>query len=102
MSPILAASAYRFTLPDSAQAAAAQETLSLALMAAEALYGEPQMRLEIHCLFESRTRSVWIETRSVAGADLARLFMAYAMREFPGLIVERVSEAACFEKEGGP
>jgi hypothetical protein len=100
MSPVLAANAYRFTLPDAAQAAAAQETLSLALMAAEALHGEPQVRMDVYCTVDTDSRTVWIDSRTVAGADLARLFMGYAMREFPGMVVERVSDTRFAEKGG--
>jgi pyridoxine/pyridoxamine 5'-phosphate oxidase len=91
MTAVAAANAYRFTFPDSAQTAAAQETLSLALMAAEALHGEPQVRMDVYCTVDTESRTVWIDTRSVAGADLARMFMGYAMREFPEMVVERVS-----------
>ena len=57
-------------------------TLHLARLAAESLYGEERVELEVNCWADESERVVHVETDSEVGRTLAIVFAGYARREF--------------------
>ncbi|MBE7461917.1 MAG: hypothetical protein HS116_00360 [Planctomycetes bacterium] len=59
-----------------------QDTLQLAIIAAEALHGQPQVRLEAEHRMDVAARSCVIHATSPAGRDLLQIFVGYLSEEF--------------------
>jgi hypothetical protein len=70
---------YRFR---SVHTADAEDTLLLAIVAAEALRGESQVRLDARHYFDRRGNKCVIDARTRVGRDLNRLFVGLLRHEF--------------------
>lgn len=70
-------------------------TLTLALIAAEGLHGEAQLRLDASHLLAADRSACVIEVRGQAGHDLNKLFVNFLSREFgrDSYGVERIPES---------
>lgn len=62
----------------------AESTLHLAILAAEGLFGEALVRMELSYIADPSRRVIHIETGSVPGDAVARIFTFFALREFGG------------------
>ena len=73
-----------------------EATLVLAIVAAESLHGEAQVRLDAGHAFDADRRICVIDARSEVGRDLNRLFIGFVQREFgeDAFQVERVDPTA--------
>lgn len=60
----------------------AQDTLDLSVIAAEALHGQSQVRLEADCKIGASARTCIIQAMSPAGRDLLLIFVGYLAEEF--------------------
>jgi len=77
--------AYRYSFDDRSPAEEVEATLVLALFAVEALHGEAQTRLDAAHAFDRKLRTVVIDAGTRVGADLNRVFIGLATREYgPG------------------
>lgn len=59
-----------------------EASLLLALMAAESLHGESQVRLEASHAMDVESRTCIIDASTDVGRDLNRLFVGFLRREF--------------------
>jgi hypothetical protein len=72
-----------------------EETLLLAVLAAESLHGQSSVRLDAGYHLDKDKRACVIDAGTAVGRDINRLFMGFALREFgeDSLAVERVEDA---------
>jgi len=59
-----------------------EETLLLAILGAESLHGESQVRLDAAHFFDAEKRACVIEANTTVGRDLNKLFVGFMRREF--------------------
>ena len=71
-----------------------EASLVLAIMSAESLHGEAQVRLDAAHFFDSDQRTCVIDASTPVGRDVNRLFVGFVSREFgeDAFRVERVNE----------
>jgi hypothetical protein len=91
---------YRYTFTEVVPIEDIESALLLAILAAESLHGESQVRLDAAHFFEPAKRACVIEAGTPVGRDFNRLFTGFVGREFgPDAFrverVEAVSEAPC-------
>ena len=79
-----------------------EETLLLAVLAAEGLHGQSQVRLEAAYDFDDEQHACVIDCESDVGHDICRIFTGYAIREFgeDAFKVSRTGKTSCANKEG--
>ena len=82
----------RYTFKAPIPAGEVEETLLLAVLAAEGLHGQSQVRLEAAYDFDHEQHACVIDCGSDVGRDICRIFTGYAIREF-GEDAFRVSRA---------
>lgn len=72
-----------------------EASLVLALLAAESLHGEAQVRLDAAHAFDAGRRACAIDAGTAVGRDLNRLFVGFLRREFgeEAFRVERITAA---------
>lgn len=73
---------YRYSFDSSVDIAEVEASLLLALLAAESLHGESQVRLEASHAMDAEGRSCVINAGGNVGRDLNRLFVGFVRREF--------------------
>jgi hypothetical protein len=83
---------YRYQFRPEVPIGEVEETLLLAVIAAESLHGESQARLDIGHAFSAETRTCVIDATTEVGRDFNRLFIGFISREFgrSAFQVERV------------
>lgn len=71
-----------------------EASLVLAIMSAESLHGEAQVRLDAAHFFDRDQRACVIDASTPVGRDVNRLFVGFVSREFGEDVfrVERVNE----------
>lgn len=84
---------YRYTFEAEVVTEEVEATLVLALLAAESLHGEAEVRLDAAHYFDTDRRECVIDAGTPVGRDLARLFVGFLRREF-GETAFTVSRAA--------
>jgi hypothetical protein len=86
---------YRYVFSEAIPTDEAENSLLLAILAAESLHGESQVRLDAaHCM-SSDGRGCVIDAATVVGQTINRLFIGFLKREFgeDAFRVERLREA---------
>jgi hypothetical protein len=78
MPPLL----YRYTLSARIPEEEAEASLLLAVLAAEALHGESQVRLDAAHHYDAGRRACVIDAATAVGRDINRLFVGFLRREF--------------------
>jgi len=73
---------YRYNFDSSVDIAEVEASLLLALLAAESLHGESQVRLEASHALDAEGRTCVIDASGRVGRDLNRLFVGFVRREF--------------------
>jgi hypothetical protein len=83
---------YRYTFGASIPLEEVEATLRLAVLAAEGLHSEAEVRLEGFQAFDSERRRCVIDAATVVGRDINRLFLNFIRHEFgaDAFQVERV------------
>jgi hypothetical protein len=83
---------YRYHFRPEVPIGEVEETLLLAVIAAESLHGESQVRLDIGHAFSAEQRSCVVDASTEVGRDFNRLFVGFLSREFgrSSFQVERV------------
>ena len=76
------AEVYRYSFVPSVSFEEVEATLVLALVAAEALHGQTQVRLDAAHAVDADKRSCIVDTSTAVGRDLNRLFAGLVTREF--------------------
>jgi hypothetical protein len=59
-----------------------ENTLLLAVLAAEGLHGQSRVRLEANYCFDAEKHACVIDSGSDVGRDICRMFTGFAIREF--------------------
>lgn len=76
------AEVYRYKFAPAISFAEIESSLVLAIMAAESLHGEAQVRLDAAHTVDADQRACVIDASTPVGRDLNRLFMGFVNREF--------------------
>jgi hypothetical protein len=84
---------YRYSFAPSVPFEEVEASLLLAIMAAESLHGQTQVRLDAGHALDAEKRCVVIDAATVVGRDVNRLFAGFISREF-GEDVFQVERAA--------
>jgi len=87
---------YRYRFNKSVPMQDVEESLLLAVLAAECLYGEARVRLDAGYSISEEKRAIVVDASTQVGHDICRIFTGFAIKEFgeDGFHVERVSEPA--------
>lgn len=73
---------YRYQFGDAVSSRDIEETLLLAVLAAECLHGQSRVRLDAaYCLDEDH-RACVVDASTDVGRDISRVFTGFAIREF--------------------
>jgi hypothetical protein len=73
---------YHYSFSSDVPAEDLEATLLLAVVAAESLHGESDVRLDAGHAFDATARRCIIEATTPVGRDLCRLFTGFLRREF--------------------
>ena len=86
---------YRYQFSESVSLRDIEETLLLAVLAAESLHGQSGVRLDAAYHLEDAKRACVIDAGTDVGRDINRIFTGFAIREFgeDSFRVERVDRA---------
>jgi hypothetical protein len=84
---------YRYVFVPEVPAEEVEASLLLAVLAAESLHGEAQVRLDAAHFLDPDRRSCVVDAATAVGRDLNRLFVGFLRREFgaDAFQVERVA-----------
>jgi hypothetical protein len=93
---------YKYVFDRSVDMADVETSLLLALLAAESLHGESQVRLEAAHALDADARTCVIDAGGDVGRNLNRLFIGFVRREFgeDAFRVERVDGHVDRQPEG--
>ena len=85
---------YRYKFATTVPFAEAESSLVLAIMAAESLHGQSQVRLDASHAADANKRCCVIDASTPVGRDLNRLFIGFINREFgpDSFTVERIED----------
>ena len=99
-----AAEVYRYQFSPDAPAQEIEETLHLAVLAAECLYGQSRVRLDASYYMDSDKRTCVIDARTEVGRDIVRIFTGFTIHEFgeDAFKVERVRRVPKAEPAASP
>jgi hypothetical protein len=88
----MSAEIYRYKFVPTIPFAEVESSLILAIMAAESLHGQAQVRLDAAHAIDADKRSFVIDASTPVGRDLNRLFIGFISREFgpDSFVVEHV------------
>lgn len=73
---------YRYSFGDRISIQDVEETLMLALLGTESIYGAAQTRLDVLHSVDEATKQIVIDAATEPGLDLNRLFTGFLQREF--------------------
>lgn len=73
---------YRYRFGDSTPFEDAEESLLLAIVAAECLHGESRVRLEVSYCISKRKHACVVDASTAAGRDVNSIFAGLMSREF--------------------
>jgi hypothetical protein len=92
---------YKYVFDPSIDIADVEASLLLALLAAESLHGEAQVRLDAAHFLDPAKRACVIDAGTPVGRDINRLFVGFASREFgeDAFRVERVEKQPQLEPQ---
>jgi hypothetical protein len=96
--------AYQYTFAPDISTEDVESTLLLAVVAAESLHGESDVRLDAGHAFDAASRRCVIEAATTVGRDLCRLFTGFLRREFgdSAFRVELAETAIARNRETAP
>ncbi len=95
---------YRYTFDATVPAEDIEASLLLAVVAAESLHGESQVRLDTSHFFDEERLACVIDANTAVGRDVNRLFVGFVRREFgeDAFVVERIDSLPQHEAEAVP
>ena len=85
---------YRFQFTSEHAVQEIEETLHLAVLAAECLHGQSRVRLDTSYYMDSAKHTCVIDASTDVGRDIVRVFTGFAIREF-GEDAFQVRRVAC-------
>ncbi|MCK4415102.1 MAG: hypothetical protein KAY32_16340 [Candidatus Eisenbacteria sp.] len=72
----------RYAFKEAVPSKEIEETLLLAVLAAEGLHGQSRVRLDATYYFDQEKHACVIDSGSDVGRDICRMFTGFAIREF--------------------
>src|SRR3954453_7747182 len=92
---------YRYTFTPDVPTEEVEGALLLALLAAESLHGETQVRLDASHFLDPDAHACVIDAGTAVGRDVSRLFTGFVRREFgdESFRVERILSATAPEPQ---
>ena len=100
----MSTTAYRYRFGKKVNLQEAEETLLLAILAAEGLFGEARVRMDAGYVIDSRLRALVVDASTDVGQAVNGIFTSLALREFgrDAFNVRRVEgKPAHGRREGG-
>ncbi len=90
----MSAELYRYSFAPTVSFEEVEASLVLAVMAAESLHGQAQVRLDAAHALDVDKRRIVIDAATPVGRDLNRLFLGFVSREFgeDSFQVDRIQE----------
>ena len=73
---------YRYEFVQEVRPREIEETLHLAVLAAECLHGQSRVRLEASYCMDEEKRACVVDAGTEAGQDIVRIFTGFAIKEF--------------------
>jgi len=73
---------HRYQFKTTVPADEIESTLLLAVMAVEGLHGVSRVRLEASYCFDPEKHACVIDTETIVGQDISRIFTGFAIREY--------------------
>ena len=73
---------YRYAFDPSVPPDEVEDTLLLAVLAAESLHGKSRVRLDATYCFDSKKHACVIDAGTDVGRDICRIFTGFVIREF--------------------
>ena len=73
---------YRYVFTDTVPIEDAEATLHLAILAAESLFGESRVRMDVAYSIDESARVCVIDATNEVGRSVCRIFTGYLIREF--------------------
>jgi len=73
---------HRYQFKTTVPADEIESTLLLAVMAVEGLHGVSRVRLEASYCFDPENHACVIDTETIVGQDISRIFTGFAIREY--------------------
>ena len=73
---------YHYQFKENIPAVEIEETLQLAILAAECLHGQSRVRLDASYCMDAEKRAYVVDARTSVGRDIVRIFTGFAIREF--------------------
>ena len=73
---------YRYQFAPESPAQEIEDTLHLAVLAAECLHGQSRVRLDASYCMDSNKRACVIDAATEVGRDIVRIFTGFTIREF--------------------
>lgn len=73
---------YRYQFAPESPAQEIEDTLHLAVLAAECLHGQSRVRLDASYCMDSNKRACVIDAGTDVGRDIVRIFTGFTIREF--------------------
>jgi hypothetical protein len=94
---------YRYQFTPEVPVQEVEETLHLAVLAAECLHGQSRVRLDASYCMDSEKRACVINAGTDVGRDIVRIFTGFAIREFgeDAFTVRRVETTPKSESKEG-
>ena len=91
----MAKEVYRYSFDESVPIDDAEESLLLAVLAAECLHGESRVRLDAGYCLDKEQQACVVDAATVVGQDICKVFTGFCIREFgeDSFKVERVAGA---------
>ncbi|MCC5829272.1 MAG: hypothetical protein JJU36_07475 [Phycisphaeraceae bacterium] len=92
---------YRFTFDRTIRLPEAEQTLHLAVLGAEGLFGEAQVRMDLSYHIDEPRRVLLVDGSNKVGAAVIRMFTALLLREIGSqrFTVRRVPEVGAHPRE---
>ena len=93
--PAMLGEIYRYQFSESVPLRDIEESLHLAILAAESLHGQSRVRLDAAYHLEDAKRACVVDAGTDVGRDISRIFTGFAIREFgeDAFQVERIEGA---------
>ena len=95
---------YRYCFRGDVDPLDAEATLHLAIIAAEGLYGEARVRMDVGYAADESIRAIVVDASTDVGQDINAMFTAFLLKEFgrTAFDVRRVEgQAGCACREDG-
>jgi len=78
----MASEAYRYRFAEHINILDAEVTLHLAIIAAEGLYGETRIRMDVECVIDESIRAIVVDADTDVGRDVNAMFTHFLSAQY--------------------